>query len=145
MLVAMKRLAPLAALLALAALAACGEPQTPTAGNSPPGGTSSNDNSATQPTVEIDEHGLSETTLSVKEHQNVAFVNGTKRDERRLCIGKNGVCDMDNLPDAPPELLSGGFLLQPGTSRLLLFNQPGTYHLTVAKSSKLNLTVTVHG
>ena len=148
MLSAMKRLAPPAALLALLlVLAACGQgqPETPTVGNSPPGGTGSNSASANQPTVEIGEKGLSETSLTVPESQTVVFVNNASDEERRLCIGEDGNCDMNNMPGAPPELLSGGFLLRQGTNRLVLFNQPGTYHLTVARNGKFNTTVTVHG
>lgn len=145
----MRRLAPVSALLVLVALllalGACGQTATLIAGNSTPSGASSNDTPASQPTVEINDHGLSETSFSVPESQNIAFVNGTKSDEQRLCIGKNGICDMNNTPGAPPELLSGGFLLQPGTTRVILFNQPGTYHLTVASNRSMNVTVTVHG
>lgn len=131
----MKKLAVLVLpLLLLGAIAAAGCGKTPggnTAGNSGPV-----DN------VHMDAVNFVVSSITVKAGVPFKFVDPSDTGGLHvICAGENGKCVAD--PNAPKELADPGFQINPGETKTVTFDKPGTYHIACTVHPDMNLTITV--
>lgn len=79
-------------------------------------------------------------TITINEGESINFVNRSSMMVA-LCLGKNQKCD--NVAVDPKALAHPGFQLVSGQSKVVAFQNPGTFYITCTTIPKLNLTVTV--
>ncbi len=81
-------------------------------------------------------------SIRIKAGQSVSFVDLLDGGPHLLCIGTDSHCQFHTT--GPQVLLqNGGLSIDAGQIRQVLFEQKGTYHITCAIHSKMNLIVTV--
>lgn len=132
-------LSPILLLAALACLAACTSAPAiaPTATLRPqltPG---------TQPhEVDLTATGFVQDSIRIKAGESVSFVDLLDGGPHLLCIGTNGQCLFH--VGGPEEFRqNGGLSIDAGQVRQVTFDRTGTYHITCAIHSTMNLIVTV--
>lgn len=132
-------LGPILLLAVLACLSACmsSPAVTPTATLRPqltPG---------TQPhEVDLTATSFVQDSIRIKAGESVSFVDLLDGGPHLLCIGTNGHCLFHG--GGPQEFLqNGGLTIDAGQVRQVTFAGKGTYHVTCAIHSNMNLIVTV--
>jgi hypothetical protein len=146
--------APLLALLLL--LGSCGF-LGGTNGNTPPGGIG-NVNGVPNTPVQVTQDSFNPTSVTIRAEQSVGFANaasspsstssassapaGSTGSAVTVCMGQDGTCTAEQVGPTmlrwPPGLVVGE-----GQSVPVVFDTPGTYHVTIQHQSGANLTVTV--
>ena len=131
----MKKLALLVLpLLLLGAVAASGCGKTPGGNNPAPSGP------VTQ--VEMDATNFAVSAVTVKAGVAFKFVDPTSTGGLHIiCAGHNGKCIAN--ADAPSELADPGFTINPGDTKTVTFDKPGTYQIACTVHPDMNLTITV--
>ena len=131
----MKKLALLVLpLLLLGAVAASGCGKTPGGNNPAPSGP------VTQ--VEMDATNFVVSSVTVKSGVEFKFVDPTDTGGLHIiCAGHNGKCIAN--ADAPSELADPGFTINPGDTKTVTFDKPGTYQVACTVHPDMNLTITV--
>lgn len=132
---------PLALTLVLA-LGACGKPAAdggPGAGT----GTSGNGSSCkTTQTVSLGQVDFVDHCVTVSANQAVTFDDPSSTGGIHIiCTGENAQCVAD--ANAPKDLGSPGFQIQPGQQHQVTFTTPGTYKLACTVHPAMNMTVVV--
>lgn len=132
----MKKLAVLVLpllLLGTMAVAGCGKT---------PGGTGSTTPSGPVDQVTMDATNFVQHSVTVKSGTPFKFVDPSDSGGLHvICAGENGKCIAD--PNAPKELGDPGFTINPGDTKTVTFDKPGTYHIACTVHPDMNLTVTV--
>ena len=129
---------PLTLTLALA-LGACGKPA---AGGGPGQGTTTGSSCPTTQTIGLTQVDFAQTCVTVTANQAVTFDDPTSTGGIHIiCAGSNGQCVAD--ANAPKELASPGFQIQPGQQQQVTFTTPGTYKLACTVHPAMNMTVIV--
>ena len=97
----------------------------------------------TQPNeVDLTATDFLQTSIRIKAGQSVSFVDLLDGGPHLLCVGTDGQCQFH--ADAPTQLLqNGGLSIDAGQVRQLQFDRKGTYHITCAIHSTMNMTITV--
>jgi plastocyanin len=132
----MKKLALLVLpLLLLGAVAASGCGKTP-------GGTNNPAPSGPVTQVEMDATNFAVSSVTVKSGVPFKFVDPTDTGGLHIiCAGHNGKCIAN--ADAPSELADPGFTINPGDTKTVTFDKPGTYQVACTVHPDMNLTITV--
>ncbi len=132
---------PLALTLTLA-LGGCGKAASdggPGASNS--GGNTGSSCKTTQ-TIEMGVTNFVDSCVTVSANQPVTFDDPTASGGVHIiCTGQNGQCAAN--ADAPKDLASPGFQIQPGQQKQVTFTKAGTYQIACTVHPAMNLTVTV--
>lgn len=129
---------PLALTLTLA-LGACGKPA---AGGGPGQGTTTGATCKTTQTIGLTMVDFADKCVTVSANQAVTFDDPTSGGGIHIiCTGENGQCAAD--ANAPKELGSPGFQIQPGQQQQVTFTTPGTYKLACTVHPAMNMTVVV--
>jgi len=123
---------PLLLTIALA-MTACGETDT---------NTSSNGGSYATPDVTMSQIDFDHDLLTVPAGTTVKFIDAPQAAPHILCIGSNAKCDESA---SGPHELSGGKTLQvnPGETKTVTFDTPGTYKIACTLHPMMHLTITV--
>ena len=131
----MKKLALLVLpLLLLGALAASGCGKTPGGANTGPSGPVDH--------VEMDATNFAVSAVTIKAGVPFKFVDPTDTGGLHIiCTGHNGKCIAN--ADAPTELADPGFTINPGDTKTVTFDKPGTYQVACTVHPDMNLTITV--
>lgn len=58
-----------------------------------------------------------------------------------ICTGENGKCQAD--ANAPSDLADPGFTINPGETKTVTFDKPGTYHIACTIHPDMNMVITV--
>lgn len=119
-------------LLVVLAVAGCGK--TPGGGG----------NTTTGPVdkVEMDAVNFVQSSITIKAGVPFKFVDPSDTGGLHIiCAGDNGKCIAD--ANAPAELADPGFQIQPGETKTVTFDKPGTYHIACTVHPDMNLTITV--
>lgn len=132
---------PLALTLVLA-LGACGKPAAdggPGAGT----GTSGNGSSCkTTQTVSLGQVDFVDHCVTVSANQAVTFDDPSSTGGIHIiCTGENAQCVAD--ANAPKDLGSPGFQIQPGQQHQVTFTTPGTYKIACTVHPAMNMTIVV--
>lgn len=132
----MKKLAILMLpLLLLGAVMAAGCGKTP-------GGTGNNGPSGPVDHVDLTATDFAQTAITVKAGTAFKFVDPSDTGGLHIiCAGDNGKCIAD--ANAPAELADPGFTINPGETKTVTFDKPGTYHIACTVHPAMNMTVTV--
>ena len=133
---------PLALMLTLA-LTACGKPA---AGGGPGANTGSSSGGSggcvTSQTISLAQTNFVNSCQTVSANQPVTFDDPTATGGIHIiCTGQNAQCVAD--ANAPKELASPGFQIQPGQTKVVTFTTPGTYKIACTVHPAMNLTLTV--
>lgn len=129
---------PLALTLTLA-LGACGKPA---AGGGPGQGATTGATCKTTQTIGLTTVDFADKCVTVSANQAVTFDDPTSGGGIHIiCTGENGQCAAD--ANAPKELGSPGFQIQPGQQQQVTFTTPGTYKLACTVHPAMNMTVVV--
>jgi plastocyanin len=130
----MKKLALLVVpLLLLGVIAAAGCGKTP-GGN----------NTATGPVdhVQLDATNFVQSQITIKSGVPFKFVDPSDTGGLHIiCTGQNGKCIAD--ANAPSELADPGFTINPGETKTVTFDKPGTYQIACTVHPDMNLKITV--
>ncbi len=130
----MKKLALLVLpLLLLGAIAAAGCGKTPGGGSTVSGPVDH---------VEMDATNFAVSSVTIKAGVPFKFVDPTDTGGLHIiCTGHNGKCIAN--ADAPSELADPGFTINPGDTKTVTFDKPGTYQVACTVHPDMNLTITV--
>jgi plastocyanin len=130
----MKKLALLVLpLLLLGAVAAAGCGKTPGTPSGPSGPVDH---------VEMDATNFAVSAVTVKAGVPFNFVDPTDTGGLHIiCAGHNGKCVAN--ADAPSALADPGFTINPGDTKTVTFDKPGTYQVACTVHPDMNLTITV--
>ena len=105
-----------------------------------PGGNTGNTGPVDQINLTVDDFAAR--SITVKAGAPFKFVDPSDTGGIHIiCTGDNAKC-VDN-PDAPKDLLGQGFQIQPGESKTVTFDKPGTYHIACTLHVNMNMTVVV--
>lgn len=131
----MKKLAFLVLpLLLLGALAASGCGKTPGGGGPTTSGPVDH--------IEMDATNFAQSAITIKSGVPFKFVDPTDTGGLHIiCAGDNGKCIAD--ANAPKDLADPGFTINPGESKTVTFDKPGTYRIACTVHPDMNLTITV--
>ncbi len=126
-------LVPVALVLALA-IAACGK--------TPSTGATSNNTSTPSNVVSMTSDNFVQHSVTVKAGQAVEFDDpAATGGVHVICLGNNMTCD--NSATGPSALQNGGFTINPGEKKDVVFDKAGTYQVTCSVHPDMNVTVTV--
>lgn len=116
------------------AMTACGEADINTDGKS--------SSSYATPDVTMSQVDFDHDLLTIPAGTTVTFIDAQEAAPHILCIGANAKCD-ENAPG--PHALSGGNSLQvnPGETKTVTFDTPGTYKIACTLHPMMHLTITV--
>lgn len=123
---------PLLLTIALA-MTACGETDISTSGAS---------SSYATPDVTMSQDDFDHDLLTIPAGTTVKFIDAQQAAPHILCIGANAKCDESALG---PHALSDGNSLQvnPGETKTVTFDTPGTYKIACTLHPMMHLTITV--
>lgn len=115
------------------AIAACSEAD---------GGHGGNGGNYSTPDVTMSEQDFDHNSLMVPAGTTVKFIDAQAAAPHILCVGKNSTCDKH--ASGPSELTAGNSLrVDPGESKSVTFDTPGTYQIVCTLHPMMNLTITV--
>lgn len=129
---------PLALTLTLA-LGACGKPA---ADGGPGGGGTTSAACSTTQTISLTGTDFAIKCANVSANQAVTFDDPTNGGGVHIiCTGKDGQCVA--AANAPTDLGSPGFQIQPGQQHQVTFTTPGTYQIACTVHPAMNMTIVV--
>ena len=107
-----------------------------------PGGGGGNTNTGPVDQINLTVDDFASKSITVKAGTPFKFVDPSDTGGIHIiCTGDNAKC-VDN-PDAPKDLLGQGFQIQPGETKTVTFDKPGTYHIACTLHINMNMTVVV--
>lgn len=133
----MKKLTVFAFLLLLAVALAIGGCSQTSGGD---GG--NNGGNYTTPDVTMNQMDFDHSSLTIPAGTTVRFIDPQSAAPHFLCVGQNAKCDESA---AGPSALTGGNSLHvnPGETKEVTFDTPGTYRIACTLHPMMNLTITV--
>jgi plastocyanin len=107
-----------------------------------PGGTGTNPPSGPTDHIDMTVDNFTSSSITVKSGTEFSFVDPSDSGGLHIiCTGDNGKCVAD--ANAPSDLGGQGFTINPGETKKVTFDKPGTYHIACTVHPNMNLTITV--
>jgi plastocyanin len=98
--------------------------------------------SYTTPDVTMNEGNFDHDSLTISAGTTVKFIDPESASPHILCVGENTRCDASE--PGPSELTSGNSLqVNPGETKSVKFDTPGTYKIACTLHPMMHLTITV--